>query len=83
MGLARRCRNHSTEQNGQLEDGDRFSLLVDAAVHPRPSDDNNIYLYGGTVSDVNANFPGYQKPPSSQYDLWSYDDRVILGINTK
>ena len=55
------------------ETGSDPPLVVDAALYPGSSDDNNIYLYGGTVSNVNTSFPGYQKPSSSQYALWSYD----------
>lgn len=48
--------------------------LVDrGTMYSGPSTDPNIYLYGGTVSYLNTSFPGFQKPTSSQYALWSYD----------
>lgn len=63
----------ASNKTANLDTGTEPPLVVDAALYSGPSDGNSIYLYGGTVSYVNTTFPGYQKPTSSQYALWSYD----------
>lgn len=35
--------------------------------------DDSIYLYGGTTSFTNTNFPGWEGPVTPTYSLWSYD----------
>ncbi|KAI9931940.1 hypothetical protein MW887_009441 [Aspergillus wentii] len=48
-------------------------LVVRGALYSGASTDSSIYLYGGTNSYLNTSFPGFQKPTSSQYALWSCD----------
>lgn len=40
------------------------------------SEDHKIYLYGGTTSYRNTDFPGFQPASSDQYTLWSYDTQI-------
>ncbi|KAE8153896.1 hypothetical protein BDV25DRAFT_168147 [Aspergillus avenaceus] len=48
-------------------------ILVRGALYSGSPKDTKIYLYGGTTSYVNTSFPGFQRPTSSQYALWSFD----------
>ncbi|CAO1598027.1 hypothetical protein XANCAGTX0491_001803 [Xanthoria calcicola] len=36
-------------------------------------DDPNIYLFGGTVSNVNTSFPGYRPALPITYTMWSFN----------
>ncbi|KAF7166483.1 hypothetical protein CNMCM6106_002294 [Aspergillus hiratsukae] len=48
-------------------------VVVRGALYAGAPSDSSIYQYGGTISYVNTSFPGFQKPTSSQYALWSYN----------
>jgi hypothetical protein len=48
-------------------------VVVRGALYAGGRSDSSIYQYGGTVSYANTSFPGFQKPTSSQYALWSYN----------
>ncbi|PKX93981.1 putative cell wall anchored protein [Aspergillus novofumigatus IBT 16806] len=48
-------------------------VVVRGALYAGGPSDSSIYQYGGTVSYANTSFPGFEKPTSSQYALWSYN----------
>lgn len=60
------------EKGQDPQTGTDAPLLVRSALYQGTPDDNNFYLYGGTVSFTNTSFPGWQRPESAQYALWSY-----------
>ncbi|KAN0066985.1 hypothetical protein V8E54_014909 [Elaphomyces granulatus] len=53
-------------------------VVINAALYAGSSTDENIYLYGGTVSFVNITFPGFQYPQPPVYSLWSYNTTTKL-----
>ena len=48
-------------------------VLSRGALYEGPSNDNNIFLYGGTTSYINTSDPAFEPPTSDQFSLWSYD----------
>ena len=48
-------------------------ILSRGAMYHGTDEDDNIYLWGGTTSEWNTSFPGYQGPSVQQYSLWSYN----------
>lgn len=48
-------------------------VLSRGAMYHGTDEDENIYLWGGTTSEWNTNFPGYEGPSVQQYSLWSYN----------
>lgn len=48
-------------------------ILVDGALYHGTEDDNNIYLWGGTTSNLNTSFPGFQQPTLAANSLWGYN----------
>jgi hypothetical protein len=55
-------------------------LVIQAALYAGSDQDENIYLYGGTVSYLNQSFPGFQWPYPAVYSLWSYNT-ITTGWN--
>ena len=53
-------------------------IVMNAALYAGGATDENIYLYGGTVSFVNTSFPGFQYPQPPTYSLWSFDTSTKL-----
>lgn len=47
--------------------------VVRGTLYQGSQSDDSIYLYGGTTSFANTNFPGWQAPVVPTYSLWSYD----------
>jgi hypothetical protein len=52
-------------------------MVSRGALYKGSSEDNNIYLWGGTTSYFNTSSPGFQSPTTAQYSLWSYN--VVTG----
>ena len=48
-------------------------VLSRGALYHGMDEDDNIYLWGGTTSEWNTSFPGYEGPSTQQYSLWSYN----------
>ena len=48
-------------------------VYVRGAMYHGTNEDNRIYLWGGTTSEWNTSFPGYQGSDVQQYSLWSYN----------
>jgi len=53
-------------------------IVMNAALYAGGATDENIYLYGGTVSFVNTSFPGFQYPQPPTYSLWSFNTSTKL-----
>lgn len=49
--------------------------VVRGVLYQGSGNDDQIYLYGGTTSSANPNFPGWQGSVAPTYSLWSYDPR--------
>ena len=52
--------------------------VVRGALYQGTSNDDSIYLYGGTTSSANTNFPGWLASYPPTYSLWSYDPGSTL-----
>lgn len=48
-------------------------VLSRGALYGGTTDDDNIYLYGGTTSYINTSNPAWEPPTSAQYSLFSYN----------
>ena len=49
--------------------------VVRGTLYQGNQSDDSVYLYGGTTSSVNTNFPGWQAAVAPTYSLWSYDTK--------
>jgi hypothetical protein len=55
--------------------GTRPPSLMRGHLYHGPSDDSNIFLYGGTTYMQNQSFPTFTRPDASTYPLWTYNHR--------